>query len=320
LKQPGRYRPCDATDDGAPQCSLDRQFRRRLAIILVTETSWREDAALSAPRIRACPAIEAEGLWNPFALAAIRLLLHTGCRRDEIRLARWSDVDWERGLLNPQSAMGGKRSVHAGAKVVLEALRALPDDGNPYIIRGARTDEPYKNLQDVWDVVRKRANINEFDCTIFDILLQASRAQTVRRCRSSVPPSDISPSRPPNATHTSLVIQPRLLLSASVRGSRADWTSSCTFSREWVFLMVVAPQMVVCRIRGPGALVLCTEPGTPCRIRSDASASGTGSCSCWRAASGLASAAPPRRVINSRRFIGIPSQVEAIRISGRPRR
>jgi integrase len=128
---------------------------------LVTETSWREDAALSAPRIRACPAIEAEGLWNPFALAAIRLLLHTGCRRNEIRLARWSDVDWERGLLNPQSAKGGKRSVHAGAKIVLEALRALPDDGNPYIIRGARTDEPYKNLQDVWDVVRKRANIND---------------------------------------------------------------------------------------------------------------------------------------------------------------
>ena len=31
---------------------------------------------------------EREGQWSPFALAAIRLLLFTGCRRDEIRLAR----------------------------------------------------------------------------------------------------------------------------------------------------------------------------------------------------------------------------------------
>jgi integrase len=99
--------------------------------------------------------VEAEKRWNPFAIAAIRLLLMTGCRRNEIRLAQWPDIDWERALLNLRKAKGGKRSVHlnAGAMLVLDGLRALPDNGNPHIIRGAADGEPYKNLQDVWEVV-----------------------------------------------------------------------------------------------------------------------------------------------------------------------
>jgi integrase len=112
---------------------------------------------------KALRAVEAEGRWNPFAIAAIRLLLLTGCRRNEIRLAQWPDVDWERALLNLRNAKGGKRSVHlnAGAMLVLEGLCALPDNGNPYIIRGVADDEPYKNLQDVWDVVRTRAQLDD---------------------------------------------------------------------------------------------------------------------------------------------------------------
>ena len=105
--------------------------------------------------------LEKSAEWSPFALGAIRLLLFTGCRRNEIRLLRWPDVDWERALLNLQRGKGGKRVVYlnAGAIAVLRKLRALPDDGNPYVIRGVKEGEPYKNLQDVWAVVRKRAKI-----------------------------------------------------------------------------------------------------------------------------------------------------------------
>lgn len=107
--------------------------------------------------------IEDKAEWSPFALAAIRLLLFTGCRRDEIRLAQWAHVDWERQLLLLPKAKRGKRHVHlnAGAMAVLEGLRALPDDGNPYIIRGVKNDEPYKNVWDVWSVVRKRAKLDD---------------------------------------------------------------------------------------------------------------------------------------------------------------
>ena len=52
---------------------------------------------------------EAGGSEDPFALAAIRLLIFTGCRRDQILAARWSWVDFERGLLNlPDSKTGAK--------------------------------------------------------------------------------------------------------------------------------------------------------------------------------------------------------------------
>ena len=108
--------------------------------------------------------LETEGQWSPFALAAIRLLLFTGCRRDDVRLAQWVHVDWERRTLTLPRAKRGRRVAHlnAGAIAVLQGLRALPgtlDAANPYIIRGSKDGEPYKNLWDVWDAVRERAKL-----------------------------------------------------------------------------------------------------------------------------------------------------------------
>src|SRR5207244_10767722 len=62
-----------------------------------------------------------------------------------------------------RNAKGGRRFVHlnAGALAVLEALRALPDDRNPYVIRGLKDAAPYANLGDAWEVVRKRAGLKD---------------------------------------------------------------------------------------------------------------------------------------------------------------
>jgi integrase len=107
--------------------------------------------------------LEKSGQWSPFALGAIRLLLFTGCRRNEIRMLQWPHVDWDRALINLKKAKRGKRVVYlnAGALAVLRTLRSFPDDGNPYIIRGVKDGEPYKNLQDVWQVVRERAGLTD---------------------------------------------------------------------------------------------------------------------------------------------------------------
>jgi integrase len=46
---------------------------------------------------------------NPYAVAAIELLLLTGCRLGEVLNLRWSDVDIERRfLLLPDSKTGAK--------------------------------------------------------------------------------------------------------------------------------------------------------------------------------------------------------------------
>src|SRR5262249_28506 len=121
----------------------------------VSDKEWMELA-------RVLQEVEDEGKWSPFAIAAVRLLLFTGCRLNEIRKALWSNVDWQRYTLFVK-VKGGWRYVHLNdmALAVLDALKAFPDDGNPYIIRGSKPGRPYANLQDPWNHVRERAGLDD---------------------------------------------------------------------------------------------------------------------------------------------------------------
>ena len=56
------------------------------------------DLDLSRAKHRAKPETQKIEV-SPFVLAAIRLLLFTGCRLSEILNLRWSEVDLEHGLL-----------------------------------------------------------------------------------------------------------------------------------------------------------------------------------------------------------------------------
>jgi integrase len=108
--------------------------------------------------------VERETEWGPFPFAAFRLLLLTGCRRDEVRTMRWTDIDWHHEVLNLRGAKGGPRTVHLNeaALAVLRRLQTLPGAGeNPYVIRGRKTGEPFKNLQKPWDIVRLRAGLGD---------------------------------------------------------------------------------------------------------------------------------------------------------------
>ncbi len=102
---------------------------------------------------------EVDGSEDPYAVAAIRLLIFTGCRRDEILDARWSWVDFERGLLNlPDSKTGGKPVLLSPAAI--EVLNSLPRiEGNPFIIVGRRAGQRWVNLRKVWVRIRQRSNL-----------------------------------------------------------------------------------------------------------------------------------------------------------------
>lgn|GEM_PF-6862409 len=77
---------------------------------------------------------EEDGSESLYAIAAIRLLIFTGARRNEILTLRWEWVDFERGVLYlPDSKTGGK-IIHLSPPV-LELLEALPRvKRNPYMI------------------------------------------------------------------------------------------------------------------------------------------------------------------------------------------
>ncbi|QRG09283.1 integrase arm-type DNA-binding domain-containing protein [Xanthobacter dioxanivorans] len=100
---------------------------------------------------------------DPYAAAALRLLLLTGARLREILHLRWDHVDLERGLLFlPDSKTGKKTIVLNGPAMSL--LAELPRAG-AFVIAGASagTDEekPRADLQRPWALVSRRAGFFE---------------------------------------------------------------------------------------------------------------------------------------------------------------
>lgn len=97
---------------------------------------------------------------DPFAIAAIRLLLLTGCRLREILGAKWSYVDFERGLLNLPTSKTGKKTVFLSA-AALDVLATLPRlDGNDFIIPGGKIGQPKADLKNPWAAITQAAGLD----------------------------------------------------------------------------------------------------------------------------------------------------------------
>ena len=104
---------------------------------------------------------EANGSEPPSALAAIRLLILTGCRRQEILGLRWEQVDFQRGLLVFEDSKTGRKAIPLGA-AVLALLVDLPRlEGNPYVLPGERQGRHFVGLRDVWVRIRRRAGLED---------------------------------------------------------------------------------------------------------------------------------------------------------------
>ena len=95
---------------------------------------------------------------SPFAVAAIRLLLFTGCRRQEILNLQWNQVDFERGALFLPDSKTGRRTVILGAPA-MKVLSELPHVG-PFVISGADPEKARTALKRPWNAIRRRANLN----------------------------------------------------------------------------------------------------------------------------------------------------------------
>jgi integrase len=96
---------------------------------------------------------------DPFAAAAIRLLILTGARLREILHARWSELDLERGVLFLADSKTGKKPIYLGAaaQAVISALPRL--HANPYLIPGSLDGQPRSELGAPWAAVTKAAGL-----------------------------------------------------------------------------------------------------------------------------------------------------------------
>ena len=138
----------------------EEEFRRLGRVLDEIETETRAVAEGGENGERAAPV-------RASAVAALRLLMLTGCRRNEILNLKWEDVDLAAGELDLRDSKTGPRAVPLppAAGSVLAGLSRVP--GNPWVITGARPGGRLSNLGDHWLRIRARAGLE--DARIHDL-------------------------------------------------------------------------------------------------------------------------------------------------------
>lgn len=92
---------------------------------------------------------------------AIRLLIFTGCRLNEILTLQWDFIDFHNACLRLPDSKTGAKTVYL-APPALEILSKIErEENNPYVIRGKNDGAHLVNLQKPWRRIRKAAELND---------------------------------------------------------------------------------------------------------------------------------------------------------------
>ena len=105
--------------------------------------------------------LEAEGSMMPSAVAAIRLLMLTGCRSDEILTLKWDDVDRTSRVLRLRDSKTGPRMVPL-TRPVLKVLNGIErEEGVPWVLRGAKPDSRLACLSWHWRRIKQETGLHD---------------------------------------------------------------------------------------------------------------------------------------------------------------
>lgn len=140
-------------DCGDPCRFVKRYRKRRLERFLTQDEFGRIGEALARQKAK-------DGLW-PSAVAAIRLLMLTGCRTNEILALRWEDVDLEQKEIRLTDTKTGPREValSLGAVRVLEGLPRIAD--NPWVFARHGSSSRLMRLHHYWYQIRRDAELED---------------------------------------------------------------------------------------------------------------------------------------------------------------
>ena len=110
---------------------------------------------------QALAAAEEEGSESVHAIAAIRLLILTGCRLREILHLRWEHVDFENSRLALPDSKTGAKMVFLGT-IAGEVLAGISrTSGNPWVIEGWKPKSHLSDLKGPWRRICERANLHD---------------------------------------------------------------------------------------------------------------------------------------------------------------
>lgn len=111
--------------------------------------------------------MEVEGVELPSAILAVRLLILTGCRLNEIMTLKWEYIDFTDKVLRLPDSKTGAKVVHLGQPAIelLKAAERIED--NSWVITGTLEGKRLSDLQPFWQRVRARAGLK--DARIHDL-------------------------------------------------------------------------------------------------------------------------------------------------------
>ena len=104
---------------------------------------------------------ETESTLMASAVAAIRLLLLTGCRRNEILTLRWDDIDRSAGELRLPDSKTGPRHVPLTPAVERVLARIPRIESNPWVIAGRDRSDRLRRIDPYWNKLRARAGLED---------------------------------------------------------------------------------------------------------------------------------------------------------------
>ncbi|MBL8702607.1 MAG: site-specific integrase [Alphaproteobacteria bacterium] len=105
--------------------------------------------------------LKANESQDPYAVAAIRLLIFTGARLGEILSLRWDWVDLEAGLIRLPDSKTGAKAIYLNtpAKEVLSTIPRMRD--NPHVVVGLKAGSSLVNLEKPWRRIRRAADLDD---------------------------------------------------------------------------------------------------------------------------------------------------------------
>ena len=145
---------------GTNPCRAVRKYKEKKRERFLTRDEYRRlGRALAEAEAEADAG--ADGAVSPYAVAALRLLMLTGCRLTEILTLKWDDIDRTAGEFRLRDGKTGARMVPLTptAETVLAGIARVPR--NPWVIVGKRPGTHLSTITAEWYRLRARAGLDD---------------------------------------------------------------------------------------------------------------------------------------------------------------